>query len=167
MDNFSIDLTAEKDESLAKALEIAFAHNAPGGKATHYKEIRLKPRVQYHARAASPHFPANTTVGQGLTTPLHVSHYEDLVQDVAGHLTLVLYWTAAKGSQKLPYSLTVTDAVPFVSGWLASNGDLGPEPDHDGDNVRGWRVFTNYWGHVAGSSYSIVGVQAVWAMRGK
>jgi hypothetical protein len=36
MDNFSLNVTAEGITSLKLAMELAFAHNAPGSKVTHY-----------------------------------------------------------------------------------------------------------------------------------
>lgn len=41
MDNFKLGIRGEGQQSLDQALEIAFRHNCPGGRVTHYKEVRL------------------------------------------------------------------------------------------------------------------------------
>ncbi len=163
MDNFTIDITGEGDETLTKALEIAFAHNAPGGKATHYSVVKLAPRTRYYANKVMDHLPENLKEATGL----HVHHFTDYTQSDNGHVTLMLLWSESKGAVALPYPMKITDAVPFVKGWLANAGDPGKEPDIDGSLGRGWRVFTEEWGHVAGCSYAVVGVQAHYAMYGK
>lgn len=163
MDNFTIDITAEGNEALTKALEIAFAHNAPGGKATHYSVVKLTPQTRYYANKVMDHLPENLKDAPGL----HIHHCSDYKQDDKGHLTLMLLWSESKGSVPLPYPMKIADAVPFVKGWLINAGDPGEEPDIDGSLDRGWRVFTEAWGHVAGCSCAVVGVQARYAMYGK
>lgn len=163
MDNFTIDITGEGENTLAKALEIAFAHNAPGGKATHYSTVRLVRETKYYANPATDHLPGNLREA----SDLHVHHSTNTRHDDKGHLTLMLLWSESKGSMPLPYPMTITDAIPFVKGWLTNAGDPGKQPDIDGDLGSGWRVFTEGWGHVAGCSYAVVGVQACYAMYGK
>lgn len=163
MDNFTIAIEAQGDATLAKALEIAFTHNAPGGKATHYSVVRLLTETRYYAHSASDMLPENLDKAHGL----HVHHSSYYRQDEKGHLTLMLLWSWEKGARELPYPMKIEDAIAFVKGWLANVGDPGPSPDIDGDLGRGWRVFTEAWGHVAGCSYAICGVQAIHAMYGK
>jgi hypothetical protein len=163
MDNFKIDVVAEGEASLKAAIEIAFAHNAPGGKATHYKVVRLKKRVRYYANPSTETLVDNL----GGEVGFHVHHFTELEEADDGVLTLILCWNDEDGAARLPFPLKAADAVPFVTGWLASEGDAGPVPDHDGDNDKGWRVFTDHWGHVAGCHYAIAGIQAQWAMYGK
>ena len=146
MDNRTIDVTSEGGEHLAMAIRIAFA-NAPGGKATHYRIVKLKDKISYYGEPTS-------------------RHYENLVEDPEGDPTLILLWHEGRNAIALPYPLEVDEAIAFVSGWL-KNVDRGHQPDHDGDNGHGWRVFTEAWGHVAGEHYAIVGVQPAWAMYGK
>lgn len=165
MDNFTIDVTGEGDKTLAKALEIAFEHNAPGAKATHYRVVRLAYKTRYHAnRASDKHkLPENLDGVPGW----HVHHTASNEQCDKGDLTLILLWHVGTDAMALPYPLGVADAIPFVKGWLENAGDPGDAPDIDGDTGRGWRVFTESWGHVAGSSYAVVGVQACYAWYGK
>lgn len=163
MDNFTIDIVGEGDETLAKALEIAFAHNAPGGRITHYSVVKLKSEPRYYATEAKSEVAENLNGAPGL----HVHHFDNYKQDDKGHLTLMLLWSDSNGALPLPYPMIITDAIPFVKGWLANAGDPGSRPDIDGDMKRGWHVFTEAWGHVAGCSYAVAGVQACWAMYGK
>lgn len=163
MDNFTIDIVGEGDTSLAKALEIAFAHNAPGDKATHYSVVRLKPQTRYFANKVTGHLAANLKEAPDY----HVHHFSDMVTAPDGTPTLMLLWTESKGAVPLAFPMKIEDAIPFVKGWLSNAGDPGQAHDIDGDLDRGWRVFTESWGHVAGCSYAIVGVQACWAMYGK
>lgn len=165
MDNFRIDVCGEEDEGLEMALRIAFMHNAPGDKATHYRVLDLVEEVQYFGNPATNQKGLHENVN-GIPGKL-VHHLERCKEQAGGKRTLILLWSDAKGALPLPFPLEVGDAIPFVKGWLKTAGDPGPEPDTDGDLRRGWRVFKEAWGHLAGCSYSIVGVQAAWAMYGK
>lgn len=67
---------------------------------------------------------------------------------------------------KLPFKLDAEGAADFARRWLEEQ-NYGPEPDHDGDNGKGWRLYNEEWGHVGGWTGSIVAVQPRWAMYGK
>lgn len=146
MDNRTLDVTSLGDEDLALALKLVWP-NAHGGKATHYKIVNLKEVVDY--------------VGQ--PTSFHTANQ---VPAEDGKPTLILFWSAEKDALPLPYPLDLDGSTDFVKGWL-KNVDAGEEPDHDGDNKLGWRVFNEQWGYVAGYHQAIVGVQPAWAMFGK
>lgn len=146
MDNRTIDIVSEGNKSLEMALNIIWT-NCPGGKATHYKIVKLKETISYYGKPTD-------------------SHYSKLEEDQEGEETLILLWHEEKGAAVLPYPLELEDAISFVKGWL-KNTNYHDEPDHDGSNGKGWRIFTEQWGHVAGHSYAIVGVQPRWAMYGK
>lgn len=150
MDNRTIDVTSEGCEGLELALRLIWP-SAPGGKATHFKRMRLKRRTQYFPK------PNSEEIG---------SHYTQSIEAEDGTPTLVLLWHEENGASELPYPMTLEDVVPFVEGWLKA-ANYGTQPDHDGDNGKGWRVFTEGWGHVADHRYAIVGIQPVWAMYGK
>lgn len=146
MDNRSIDLTSEGHEALSLALKLMW-DSVPGGFATHFKIVKLRA----------------TNVYWGNPT----SHHEvRLEPDDTGVPTLILFWTAASGAEQFAYPHDLERTNEFVKGWLKSV-EYGPEPDHDGDNGKGWRVFTDFWGQIAGASSSIVGIQPAWAMYGK
>lgn len=142
MDNFKIDITAEGKTSLHKAIEIVFAHNAPGGKVESYQVVQLQ------------------------SCP-----YTGIPESLNGKTALVLRWTKADqmkpdGPVNLLTKLDVAGAVDLASRWLAEQ-DYGRQPDHDGDNGKGWRVFTGNWGHVGNDHYAVCAILPEWAMYGK
>jgi len=89
---------------------------------------------------------------------------------VSGYSTdgtkLVLYWRQTTKAVDLPYPMTLDQAADFAAGWL-DHADYGPEPDHDGDNEKGWRLYCESWGHVDNDPSAFAAVQPVWAMYGK
>ena len=63
---------------------------------------------------------------------------------------MVLYWTAperVEGYAPLPFAAGQGQIAVIVQGWLDSV-DCGTEPDHDGDNAKGFRLYNEGWGHV-------------------
>lgn len=66
----------------------------------------------------------------------------------------------------LPFKLDATGAADFAKRWLAEQ-DYGQQPDHDGDNGEGWRLYNETWGHVEGYTYGFVAVKPAWIMYGK
>jgi hypothetical protein len=81
---------------------------------------------------------------------------------------LVFLWTAATqlGTQELPFKLDAAGAVEFARRWL-NEQDFGREPDHDGDNKRGWRVYNEAWGRVDNQYQGFIAIAPAWAMYGK
>jgi hypothetical protein len=148
MDNFGIDITAEGRASLEKALEIAFAHNCPGGTVSHYKVVKFKRETRYYGEPKTTH------------------HFSDLKEHQDGIPTLLLLWHEGQEATEHLFAMDLAETLGFVNGWL-NKVDFGKEPDHDGSNGKGWRVFTETWGRVAGYSYTVCAVQPAWAMYGK
>lgn len=142
MDNFSIDVTAEGHESLLKAMEIAFAHNAP-----------IKRVESYHV------------------TKLVSDEYNGLPKDVNGKTALVMRWSRTEkfsetGPVNLPFKLDVKGTADFAQRWLEEQ-EFGREPDHDGHNKKGWRVITGNWGFVCGDREAVCAIIPWWAAYGK
>jgi hypothetical protein len=81
-------------------------------------------------------------------------------------LGLILFWAESKNAQKLPYPMDHAALVDFAWNWLKT-ATYGREPDHDGDNGKGWRIFTESWGRVKGDWATICAIQPIWAMYGK
>ncbi len=80
---------------------------------------------------------------------------------------LVLYWSnQSSKAVPLPFPMTLEQAADFAAGWL-EHADYGSEPDHDGDNGKGWRLYCEAWGHVDHDAYAFAAVEPVWAMYGK
>lgn len=73
---------------------------------------------------------------------------------------------APEGLVKLPFKLDHVGAADFAKRWLAEQ-DYGREPDHDGDNGKGWRLYNEDWGFVGGWHGSFIAVKPAWAMYGK
>lgn len=79
---------------------------------------------------------------------------------------LVLYWYEDSSATPLPAPLEGDAIVEFVRSWLRV-ADYGPEPDHDGDNDKGARVYNEAWGKVSSNWHAFVAIQPVWNMYGK
>lgn len=82
---------------------------------------------------------------------------------------MVLFWSDFDGKnymQRLPAPMTATETVPFVKAWLGS-ANYGHEPDHDGDNTKGWRVYNESWGHIGQWHSAFAAIEPVWLMHGK
>jgi hypothetical protein len=89
--------------------------------------------------------------------------YKNQARLVFGHD----YCEGKDGWQPFPAPLDVVGAADMAMRWL-ENADHGREPDHDGDNVRGWRVAVGAWGHVEPYGYgAFASVFPAWAMLGK
>jgi hypothetical protein len=84
----------------------------------------------------------------------------------------ILLWhedCTLKSASKLPYPMGWKEAADLAWGWLQNQPNEKYEQylDHDGSNGKGFLVYNEYWGHVAGSCYAFLGVKPVWAWYGK
>lgn len=81
---------------------------------------------------------------------------------------LVLFWANSDRDDyvKLPFTMNADLAAGWCEAWLEQQ-DYGKEPDHDGDNGRGWRIYNEGWGHVDGEWQAFLAVTPSWAMYGK
>lgn len=170
MDNFSIDICGESEDDetedvLAAAIKICLNLNTFSKKAVTYKEIRLAKKRSYFINAPLGLTPNVIVDGKDYV----VHHYSEIVEDAEkGHLTLVLgTYENVPDMTPLPYPLDEKGIISFVKGWLREKGDPGEIPDIDGDVYPGWRIFTDYWGHVHKCSGAIFGIQAIWSLYGK
>lgn len=50
---------------------------------------------------------------------------------------------------------------------MIAHADYGRQPDHDGDNEKGWRLYNETWGMVGGDHSAFAAVEPAWAMYGK
>ncbi|MBF5006975.1 hypothetical protein [Diaphorobacter caeni] len=145
MDNRRIDITSEGDDFLAGAIGLAWGNSLL--KATHYKVVNLAEQTRYYGE------------------PTH-RHCTENVEDSTGVPTMILLWSAERDAVPLPTPMGLGAMTDVVAGWL-KDVPRGREPDHDGSNGHGWRVFTEAWGYVFGHHCAIVGIQPAWAMYGK
>lgn len=84
-----------------------------------------------------------------------------------GNRILVLCWSEhSSGMTPLPAPMNAEEAVVFVRSWLRSV-PYPKEPDHDGSNSKGWRVYNEKWGHVRGGHYDFVAIEPTWLWHGK
>lgn len=66
-----------------------------------------------------------------------------------------------------PFEMDADGVADFSQRWLNGSADYGREPDHDGDNNKGWTVYNEAWGHVDGQYQAFIAVTPTWAMYGK
>ena len=79
---------------------------------------------------------------------------------------LIFYWAEHERAAMLPFELDAEAAADFARRWLAEQ-NYGTEPDHDGDNGKGWRLYNEAWGHIGNEWQAFVAVKPAWAMYGK
>jgi hypothetical protein len=81
---------------------------------------------------------------------------------------IVFYWAEPHKKERyrpLPKIDAATAAI-MAKQWL-DQVEYGPEPDHEGVNQKGWRIYNEIWGHVGGEWAAIVAISPRWAMFGK
>ena len=151
MDNFHIDITSEGQAALTTAMSLAFG--------------QYRNAVAYAIREA--------VAGEAYKfddDDLQKKHGWMLRQKTrAKPKRLIFFWSdyeKVADSVKLPFKLDAAGAADFASRWLAEL-DYGSEPDHDGDNGKGWRLYCESWGHVDDHSSAFIAVAPAWAMYGK
>lgn len=150
MDNRSINVCSVGQEDLTLALKIAWK-NVPGRTISHYKVINLTQKTSYYGEPTT-------------------RHIEEYVEDDKGIHTLILYWSNPnkKDVKELPYPLNLDQTITFVEGWL--NQVTYPKCEEDGGDIsteKGWKLFTDDWGHVQGDWATFVGIQPKYALYGK
>lgn len=87
---------------------------------------------------------------------------------------LVFFWTEPRAAEQVgapepigfPFKMDADGAAEFARRWLADT-EYPKQPDHDGDNSKGWRVYNEAWGHIGNYWSAIIAVQPTWAMHGK
>ncbi len=80
---------------------------------------------------------------------------------------ICLYWSESEKMISLPYQMNLDQATEFCWGWLLANKPTAKEPDHDGDNGKGFKVYNEAWGHVFSEWQAFVAIEPIWAMYGK
>jgi hypothetical protein len=84
---------------------------------------------------------------------------------------LVFLWHNDEAKKAIPLltPLEWKGAADLAWTWLSNQPKEKYQEylDHDGSNGKGFRVYNESWGHVAGSHYAICGVIPIWAWYGK
>lgn len=148
MDNFHIDVTCEGARTLRLVMDLAFTQHS---RVTHYA-IRAAEEGEFY----------DLPDGMEVKFPLSLQ-----IRKRAKPPRLVFMWTdGGRDAVKLPFSLDAEGATDFACRWLAEQ-DYGREPDHDGDNGKGWRAYCEGWGHVDGEYQGFLAITPEYAMYGK
>ena len=164
-DNFHVEVCSKGREHFEAAVRMAFA-NAPGGKATHCVSPVPAMRCEECVGGKKIHWVGGDK--QQCEYPCPKCNGRGERPACAG---MVLLWhedeVGGVKSTALPFALDAEAAVGFLWSYLQT-AEYGPQPDHDGDNGKGFIVTTgDFWGHVEGSHYAFVGVYPDWQMYGK
>lgn len=85
---------------------------------------------------------------------------------------LILFWTRPSNSDGYHSFMTplgAKAAAEQIYAWLHSpQCAWREEPDHDGNNRKGWRAYVdNIWGHAGGSWEGCLVIEPEWIMYGK
>lgn len=88
------------------------------------------------------------------------------LKDGDPRLTFFKYAYKENGVVQFPFAMDCDGMADFARRWLAE-ANYGKQPDHDGDNGKGWCVYTDIWGMVDGCHSAFVAVRPVWACYGK
>lgn len=79
---------------------------------------------------------------------------------------LVLHWHESQAATMLPFPMTLEQAAAFAVAWL-EHADYGREPDHEGSNSKGFRLYCEGWGMIGSDFSAFAAVEPAWAMHGK
>lgn len=79
---------------------------------------------------------------------------------------MIFFWTSHESMHPFPVEMPMDRCAEIAMEWLKT-AKYPTEPGHDGDNERGWRCFTEEWGHVSHMYQAFVAVEPYWLMFGK
>lgn len=89
-------------------------------------------------------------------------------------LVLYQYHSDSWPVNKFPAPTTADDVMPMVKKWLLSDEakqvplcDWEGDIDHDGCNVKGWRVYLEDWGHIESRWGALCCIKPVYLWLGK
>lgn len=82
---------------------------------------------------------------------------------------LTFAWHESAGKDFVPFVTPVSEsqAKQIVQDWINEVAEFSPQPDHDGDNEKSFRIFCEAWGHVDHNYYAFVAIEPYWAQYGK
>jgi len=145
MDNWSINLCSKSKKQFDLAMEMAFETNCPGNKVEFY---------------------AITEDNRTMVLMWHDTHKE-------GDATWFIHKNGKSEKvkvklRKLPYPMQVDVAIGFAWNWVMNKADQGKEPwSSDVWREKGYRIYTDYWGHALGCSYGVIAITGEHALIGK
>lgn len=81
---------------------------------------------------------------------------------------IVFFWADHSAMVPLPAPASMDRCAELAFDWLKSGATFASQPDHDGDNHKGWRCFRQGWGHIEPFGWqAFVAVEPCWMMYGK
>jgi hypothetical protein len=82
---------------------------------------------------------------------------------------MVFFWASHAKMIPFPGKATPEFLASFIEMWLNDQMLKYPsEPDHDGDNAKGWFIYTEGWGHIEPYHYpAFLAIEPHWIMYGK
>lgn len=169
MDNFSFNMTCEGDKMLAHAIEIVWRARGIHETPKHARPDYKKPGATHYA--IRPAFAGEREERPEGADKFYRPNWKYGKEPKS--LRLVFYDNRYKSGSlegndqvALPFTLDAAGAADFASRWLAE-ADYGSQPDHDGDNGKGWCIYNEAWGHVDSHYSAIIAIAPSWAMYGK
>lgn len=146
MDNYRIDITAEGENVLRKAIDLAMTR----------RDGDLPCKTLYWAiRAADD--------------PAKPDPHRRLRNDEPRRERIVFFWhEQADDKDRHPFPVLPSTAAiaDIVIAWLKTV-KRHPQPDHDGSNGHGWRLYNEDWARVDDDSSALFAVHFEWAWYGK
>ena len=154
MDNIHIDVTSEGKESLGLAIEIAFRMNRLVGRDRRGRPLGVTHYALRQASDGVPNDRGGWAYGQE-PRPFRIVFFN-------------LYEGTATKDDKvaLPFITDAQGLTYFVEKWL-EQVEYPSEPDHDGSNGKGWRLYNEASGRVDGDHSAVLAVSPEWATYGK
>ncbi|QDP55317.1 MAG: hypothetical protein Tp176DCM1853251_1 [Prokaryotic dsDNA virus sp.] len=78
-----------------------------------------------------------------------------------------LKYESSPNMTAFPVPLDADRCADIAFDWLKAQ-PYPSEPDHDGDNEKGWLIWKDSWGKIEGHDYhSFLGVRPAWIIFGK
>lgn len=80
---------------------------------------------------------------------------------------IILFQYEHDSMTPFPTPMSLDFAATIAYEWVV-NANYPKEPDHDGDNKKGWRLYKESWGHIDNYGWqSMCAVEPMWIEYGK
>ena len=97
-----------------------------------------------------------------------IQHASSAVGYIEDHKKGLIFFQY-KNAKMIPFpsSLSMSQCADLAHTWLEEEVDYPSEPDHDGDNEKGWLLYCEGWGQINAYDASFIAVKPMWCMYGK
>ena len=108
--------------------------------------------------------------GRGLETLKETMQIIHHVIDAVGYIVddkkgLVFFEYENEKMIPFPSKISLSQCAILAHAWLEREAKYPYEPDHDGDNKKGWLLYCDEWGIIDGYDYtSFIAVKPEWCM---